>query len=181
MKNLTRFLVCAGVSLCAFPSHANSGPYPGLDFLIESADTIAIVGVEYSPTIGGIPIPIINNEIRSDCTVYQTLKGDLKTGTRLPVLLNNAAALRPIINGDLASMSTHLVFLRRYKDPINGVGYAVLRQKGADLPLSPIGIETKAAEKTLKAQIQTLIQRYKTYRDEQRKREDAILDKALAE
>lgn len=49
------------------------------------------------------------------------------------------------------------------------------------MPLSPLGNEKKPEGKTFKAQIQTLIRRYKDYRAAQAKKEDALLNKALAD
>ncbi|HEX8463610.1 MAG TPA: hypothetical protein VF627_03245 [Abditibacterium sp.] len=171
MKISTRFFLCAvTLGALAWPSQALTiGYYPGLDALIKEADIIAIIRVE-SSTLTIEP----NGWIRPNCYVYQTLKGDLKAQTNLPLSLNGAVSVNSSFSGDaFAPMTTHLVFLDASR--------SIICREGSDVPLSPLGNETKPAGKTLKAQIQTLIRRYKTYRDAQIKRENQLLDKALAE
>lgn len=177
MKNFPRFLLCAGVlGALAWPGQSVTlGPYSGLNALIKEADAIAIIRVENSPE--GWP----DGWIRPQCYVYQTLKGNLKANTRVPISLNQFVGTRSDFGESLAPKSTHLVFLEHSKAPINGANYSILQMRGADLPVSPFGNETKPKGKTLKAQIQTLIRRYQNYRAAQTKREDAMLNKALAE
>ncbi len=172
-------LLCLGVlSLFALPCRAVViGNYPGLDKLIEQADTIAIVRID-DETLSSGP----DGWTRRNCLVFQTLKGDLKPNQRVPISLNGFVGLKSNFGGEgLAPMTTHLVFLNRSAQPINGASYSIVTYEGADLPLSPLGNETKPEGKTLKLQIQTLISRYRTYRDAQIKREDELLDKSLAE
>ena len=179
MKHCARFLLCL-VALCALalPSRAIfSRPYPGLDKLIGEADVVAIVRVEDAP-----PSPITEGWTPCSCTVYQTLKGDLKPKQRVKLMLNKGVSVNSNFNGkSLEPNSTHLVFLKNSNEADFGTKHRVLNYRGADMQLSPLGNETKPAGETLKAQIQTLIGRYQKYRDEQIKREDEILDKALAE
>ena len=184
MKHWMRFLFCLGLlATFALPSHAVLvGPYPGLDKLIQEADVIAVVRVEDAPNMG------VDGWTRRSCLVYQTLKGDLPSSNkdnnfrRIPITLNDFVSVKSNIGGEsLAPMSSHLVFLRQYKKPVNGANYSILTYRGADMPLSPLGNETKPTGKTLVAQIQTLLRRYKIYRDEQIKHEDETLNKALAE
>ena len=184
MKHFARFLLCTvALGALALPSRAVViAPYPGLDKLIETADIIAIVRVEDAPPMG------IDGWTRRSCMVYQTLKGDLKPtdpsndSHRTEIMLNEFVGLKSNFDGEgLGPKSSHLVFLRHSKEPINGADYSILTYQGADMPLSPSGNETKPAGKTLKARIQTLLARYKTYRDHQIRRENETLNKALAE
>lgn len=178
MKNFPRFLLCAvALGALAWPGQAVMiGGYPGLEALIKEADTIAIVRVE-----GASSGLVVNGWTRRSCYVYQTLKGTLKINERVLISLNRFVGTRSDFGESLAPMSTHLVFLNRSETPINGANYSIIGRQGADLPVSPLGNETKPAGKTLKAQIQTLIRRYQNYRAAQTKREDAMLNKALAE
>ena len=178
MKNPLRFWLCAAVlSVLSWPAHAVLiGFYPGLDTLIKEADTVAIIRIETS-VLGGP-----DGWTRPDCYVYQTLKGNLKANRRVPISLNQFVGARSGFDGAfLAPGSTHLVFLRYDRPAVNGANYSILQTRGADLLVSPLGNEKKPAGKNLKAQIQTLIRRYKIYRDAQIRREDQLLEQALAE
>lgn len=181
MKNITYLLLCLAAS-CVFavPGRAVAiGFYPGLDKLVETADTIAIIRVEDAPSGG-----MTDGWTLRNCYVYQTLKGDLKTTNygRVKIMLNEFMSVKSNFGGEgLAPMTSHLVFLSSSKASVNGANHTIVTYEGADLPLSPLGNEKKPQGKTLKAQIQTLIRRYKTYRDEQIKRENELLDKSLAE
>ena len=180
MKPLSRLLICVGVlGALALPSRAVLiGFYPGLDALIKEADTIAIVRVESAPTNG----IMVDGWAKRDCYVYQSLKGDLKANQRVKILLNEGVGVKSNFDGSgLASMSTHLVFLSRSSEELSGAKYTIICREGADIPLSPLGNEKKPDGKTLKAQIQTLVRRYKAYRAQQAQREDKLLDKALAD
>lgn len=180
MKNIKSALLCLGVlSLSALPSHAVLiRYYPGLDKLSDEADTIAIVRIESSNSPG----MMIDGWTRRRCFVYQSLKGSLKPNQLVWISLNDFVGPQSNFGGQsLAPMTTHLVFLNHSKQAVNGANYSIVCDKGADLLLSPLGNETKPKGKTLKAQIQTLIGRYKIYRDEQMKKEDVLLDEALGE
>lgn len=178
MKIKSLLFCSMALTLLALPSHAVViGSYPGLDKLIKQSSTIAIVRVDDS-VFGFGPDGWVNHK----CLVYQTLKGDLKPNTNLPIMLNEFVGSQSNFGGQaLAPMTTHLVFLNRSAQPINGAKYSIVCAEGADLPLSPLGNETKPKGKTLKLQIQTLIRRYRVYRDEQIKYEDELLNKSLAE
>lgn len=110
IMKFSRLLVCVGVlGTLALPSQAVIiGSYPGLDKLIQEADTIAIVSVEYGTESGSM----IDGWARRDCYVYQTLKGNLKADQSVKILLNDAVGIKSNFDGSgLAPMSTHLVFL----------------------------------------------------------------------
>lgn len=172
-------LLCLGVlSLWALPCHAVFvGSNPGLEALSKQADVIAMVRVD-----SGFDRSSANGWERRDCFVYQTLKGDLKANQRIPILLNDLSCFGSRFSDEsLAPMSSHLVFLRYSKEPANGANYLSIVCPGADLPLAPSNNETKPEGATLKAQIQTLVRRYRAYRDEQMKKVDESLDKTLEE
>lgn len=178
MKNIKLVLLYSlALSLLALPCQAVViGAYPGLDKLIDQSDAIVVVRIDDAFAASGA-----NGWMNHKCLVYQTLKGDLKPGTQATLFLNEFVGPRLNFGQPLAPMTNHLLFLKHFEPSFRGANYSAITDDGADLPLSPLGNETKPEGKTLKLQIQTLIRHYQTYRDAELKREDALLQRALSE
>ena len=121
MKNLLTRGLCACVLLgLSLPGHAVAiGNFPGLDRLIRDADTVAIVRVD-DAVVGFGP----DGWMTRRCYVYQTLKGNLKQNTTVPLMFNEFVGLKSNVGGQtFAPMTTHLVFLNR-SIPSNGATIA---------------------------------------------------------
>lgn len=134
-----------------------TGDFPGVDELIEQADTIAIVRIENKR---GKIMMDLHGEF--DCYVYTSLKGSLKQGDRVSLMLHN--------NHDVTRLpfSTVLVFLKDKR---------TLNYEGSQINVSEVGNENIDTNRNIKENIIMLIERYKKYRSNILEKEDRILEK----
>jgi len=169
-----KILLCALASL-AFIGSAHAviiQRYPGLNGLLAEADDVAVVRIEDGSSVPPLSIGRVMADRK--CFVLQTLRGDLKNEQQVTISLDGGASLAP--------MTTHLLFLRKIELPKGqGASYETLATEGTDFPMSRFDNTANLEGDTTKARIQTLIRRYKTYRDEEIKWEDVLLDKAFGE
>lgn len=166
MKTLLKTVITLLVAATATCHAVLIGVFPGLDKAIEQADTIAIIRIDEHIQ----PAADSNLITRHQCFVYQTLKGDLKPGQRLPLDLLDT---RTSFVSPFPLRSSHLVFLSK-----SGTGYRNLHFEGSIFRLSPFGNEKLPAGDTTQAKIKVLVERSIAYWNKEWKKEQEFLEKA---
>lgn len=126
------------------------GHYPGLKKLIESADAIVIMRIDRHLSGFGSPTFYSTHE----CYIYQTIKGDIQTNTRMNLQLMNTEAsfATPYAHG-----STHLMFLMKRATKDEPTEYRTITFKGAQILLSPLGHEKAPKGKTIYQKVRNVI------------------------
>lgn len=146
--------------------------FPGLDVFVERADVIAVVRIDGH--IDPHPGPNLTTEHR--CYVYQTLKGDLTKGETVPIeLIDTTQSWRAVFRLG----STHVVFLRKETTSTGEPRYRSLAWEGAHIEVSPFGNEKLPEADSVAETIRLLVRRYVDYREKERAREDALIEKVL--
>ena len=148
------------------------GNFDSLDKLIDRADAIAVVRIDSH--INNQSNPSLYTTHR--CYVYQTLKGEVPVGKTIPLrLIDTTGSFRE----KFRLLSTHLVFFVKEPKDKDGIEYRSLQWQGANIEVSPFGNEKLPEGKSIKETIKLLIQRYVEYRNEEQKKEDALLQKVV--
>lgn len=145
------------------------GPFPGLAMLIAEAEAIVVLRVEKMPE-GGAMLP--DGWRDCECRVLQTLKGELRQGEVLPLLLYD---VRTKFENDFAQGSTHLTFLVKNDTPGETARYRSLTREGGNVRLTPFGHEKKPEGKTVREQIVSLLRATEAYNKKHYEKEQAYL------
>jgi hypothetical protein len=148
------------------------GNFDGLDPLINRADAIAVIRIDEHIDNRSTP----NLSTTHKCYVYQTLKGSIPVGSGLPVRLTDTTTS---FREKFRVYSTHLVFFYKHPKDKEGIEYDSVQWEGANIEVSPFGNEKVPEGKSVKERIKILINNYIIFRDQEAKREDALLQKVL--
>jgi hypothetical protein len=151
--------------------------FPGLGELINSADAIVILRIdEHLSNIHGP-----NGFSTHECTIYQSLKGDIPK-------YNPTANLRPIFRlmdpeldfaTPYALGSSHLVFLIKKMQENEPTEYRSLACHGNHVLLSPLGNEKMPEGDTLEEKIRNVIKGAIEYENQQHEKKQAFLKSML--
>lgn len=150
------------------------GYYPGLQALIDKADAIVVLRIDSHIDTRSTP----NLSTTHSCFVYQTLKGEIKSGETLPLRLRNTSLLRNF-ETPFALGSTHLMFLAKAGPGDPAIEYQTMHYQGANIPLSPLGHEQLPKGKSLKDKIETLIKQSIEYQKKAAEQEVEFLNSLL--
>ncbi len=144
------------------------GFFPGLDKLIRQSDAILILSIERH-------IADIDENLYAtyDCFVYQTLKGDIPTNKTIRLrLMDTRTSFVP----PYAIRSSHLMFLTKKRDDNEPTEYRTIETEGANVRLTPFGLEQMPEGKTIEDQIRSLLRRTIEYNEVEHRKGKDFLD-----
>lgn len=148
-------------------------PFPGLNALVEKAQSIVILRVGR--------LAAATEQFRSsayhlyECSVYQTIKGDVATNKPLRLDLADFHVLASkVLPEVLPEGSTWLVFLLK-----DGAEYRSLAVVGSLVQVSPTGQEKEPEGKNVGEKVRNVLKAAVEYRRREYEREQAYLQKLL--